>query len=174
MEFNEVIRSRKSVRAYQSAQISDAQLQAVLEAAYNAPVGMGQFEKIHLTVVQNAEVIARLEAIAGAAAGQEDFHPSYGAPTLIYVSESTEDGELITGCNVGCIMENMQLAAVDQGLGSCYLMGMVQMAKGNPETAKLLGIPEGFCTVSAVALGYPVEENTQREVGARMETNYVK
>ena len=174
MEFSLVTRTRQSVRAFEARQITDEQLAAVLDAAYNAPVGMGQFEKIQLIVVQSPEVIGKLEAIAGAAAGQEDFHPAYGAQTLIYVCEAAEDGELITGCNTGCIVENMLLAAVNEGLGGIYLMGMVQMANANPETAKLLGVPEGFRAVSAAGIGYPAAPVGVREVGARMATSYVK
>lgn len=174
MEFTNVTRTRQSVRAFKSQQISDAQLQAILDAAYNAPVGMGKFENFRLIVVQNADVIAKLEACGAAVVGEKDFHPSYGAPTLIYVCESTEDADLLTGANVGCIVENMLLAAVDQGLGGCYLMGMVQIPKDSPEPAKLLNVPEGFRPVSAVAVGYPVEPVSERQVGARIETSYVK
>ncbi len=176
MEFKQVITSRCSVRAYQPQQIAPEQLQAVLEAAYNAPVGMREFDKLHLTVVQNPEIISRLVEIARGYAPEAiraEFDPTHGAPTLIYVSESVAHSDLMTGCNTGCVMENMLLAAFDQGLGSLYMMGMVQMPAANPEPARLLGLPEGFRPVSAVALGYPVEEIAPRAVGERIATNFV-
>lgn len=175
MEYSKVIRLRKSTRAFKPEQISDEALKAVLEAAYLAPVGMAEYEKIRLTVVQDQKVIARMEEIAAEAmGGQKDFHPAYGAQTLVYVSESTADGDMITGCNTGCIMENMMLAAVDQGLGTVYLMGMVQAPGPNPEIPQLLNLPEGFRPVSAVALGYAAEPAEEREVTEKIVTNYVK
>ena len=43
MELKEVMNIRKSVRSYTGAQISEKQLNAVLTAAYEAPVGMGKY-----------------------------------------------------------------------------------------------------------------------------------
>ncbi len=176
MEFNKVIKLRKSVRAYRPEQITQEQLNAVLEAAHYAPVGMAQFDKLRLFVVQDPAIIAQLVEVAKGFAPphiQGEFDPTHGAPTLIYVAESTEHDTLITGCNVGCVMENMLLAAFDQGIGSLYLMGMVQMGNNSPIPAQLLGVPEGFRLVSAVALGYPVEEIAPRTQGNGIAVTYL-
>ena len=59
---NEVIRSlkeRRSVRAYRPEQISEEQLQAILEAGTYAPSGMGKQSAI-MVVVQDKETIAKV------------------------------------------------------------------------------------------------------------------
>lgn len=53
MNTMETICSRKSVRTYTGEQITEEQLNTILKAANAAPVGMGQYEGVHLTVITN-------------------------------------------------------------------------------------------------------------------------
>ena len=57
MKTNEVlenIKARRSVRAYTSQQVSEEDLQAILEAAIYAPSGM-HLETWHFTAIQNVD-----------------------------------------------------------------------------------------------------------------------
>lgn len=174
MEFTDVIKLRQSVRAFRPEQVTDEQVQAVLEAAYNAPVSMGKTDNIHLTVVQNPEILDKLNAVFSQVVGNPDAKPTYGAPTLIYVSAPSSNEDILNGANAAVVVENMLLAAVNQGLGGVYLFGISQATQGRPEPAQLLGLPEGFRTVSAIALGYPAQEPAPRQLGVRYETDYIK
>lgn len=174
MEFINAVTLRQSVRAFQPRQISDAQLQAVLKAAYHAPVAMGKVETVHLTVVQNPQVLEKLNAVFREVVGDPAAAPTYGAPTVIFVSAPAANEDILNGANAAVVVENMLLAAADQGLGGVYLFGISQATQGRPEPAQLLGLPEGFRTVSAAAIGYPVEEPAPRQLGVRFETNYVR
>ena len=58
MEFNKTIAARQSVRKFTEAQITNEQLKAILEAANAAPACMGQYDHLHLTVVQKPEILA--------------------------------------------------------------------------------------------------------------------
>ena len=62
MEFNKTIAARQSVRKFTEAQITDEQLKAILEAANAAPACMGQYDHLHLTVVQKPEILAQINA----------------------------------------------------------------------------------------------------------------
>ena len=62
MEFNKTIAARQSVRKFTEAQITDEQLKAILEAANAAPTCMGQYDHLHLTVVQKPEILAQINA----------------------------------------------------------------------------------------------------------------
>lgn len=162
MEFQKALALRQSTRAYQPRQISDDQLTAILQAANAAPTCMGRFERLHLTAVQDPSVLAELNRLFQTAVGDSSAMPTYGAPTVIYVSDSLEDEEIIDGANAGCVMENMLLAAADQGLASVYLFGLSQALLQEPKVAELLRLPEGFRTVSAIAVGYPAEPVSPR------------
>lgn len=45
----ETICARKSIRSYTGEQITEEQLNHILKAADAAPIGMGQYENMHLT-----------------------------------------------------------------------------------------------------------------------------
>ncbi len=157
MEFTKVLSLRQSTRAYTGEQLTEEQLSALLNAAMAAPTCRGRFERVHLTVVQDPAVLAELNAMFQTAVGDEAAYPTYHAPTVIYVSNSLEDEAIVAGANASCVMENMMLAAADQGLASVYLFGVSQVLQGNPRVAELLHLPEGFRTVSAMAVGHPAQ-----------------
>ena len=56
----DTIFARKSTRAYVSAQISDESLEMILRAAFASPVAMARYDSLHITVVQNEELIKEL------------------------------------------------------------------------------------------------------------------
>lgn len=65
MKTNEIlenIKARRSVRAYTGQQVSEEDLQAVLEAATYAPSGM-HLETWHFTAIQNADKLTELQGI---------------------------------------------------------------------------------------------------------------
>jgi len=165
MEFNKTIAARQSVRKFTEAQITDEQLKAILEAANAAPACMGQYDHLHLTVVQKPEILAQINAAFQKAVGDPNMQVTYGAPTVIYVSCKNEDEEIVKGCNAGVVMENMLLEAVDLGLGAVYLFGVSQVLFANEEITKLLQIPEGFRTVSAIAVGTSADALQERTLG---------
>ncbi len=167
MEFTDVLALRQSTRAFTDQQLTGGEVDALLKAAMSAPTCMGRFERLHLTVVQDPAVLEELNRLFQQAVGNPQAYPTYHAPTLIYVSNSLEDEEIICGANAGCVMENMMLAAADLGLGSVYLFGVSQALQGQREqVAQLLKLPEGFRTVSAIAVGHPAQPLQARSVPA--------
>ena len=148
------LRERRSIRRYKPEQITDEELQAVLEAGTWAPTGMGRQDP-WIVAVQRPELVARLDAMNAAVWGRE--HPFYGAPTIVLVfgsdpaawANSTADGSLVLG--------NMMLAAHAVGLGSCWINREREMFT-TPEGKALmreLGLPDGLVGIGALALGYP-------------------
>lgn len=163
MEFTKVVRSRRSTRAYLPQQITQEQLNTLLDAAYLAPASMGRFDHLQLRVVQDAEILDALNADFAAAIGNVAAHPTYGAPTVIFVLGAREDPELLMGANAACMVENMSLAATDMGLGSVYLLGICNELQESAQAAALLQIPAKFRLVSGLAVGVPAEPLTERE-----------
>ena len=157
MELFETLKTRKSTRDFTDVQIGEADLNEILLAGSAAPIGMRKFESIHLTVVQNKELLDDMQKAAATAFGDTSRKPIYDAPTLIIVS-SQELGNSIEYANVGCIMENMALAATALGLGNIYLWGITAFLGSQPDYLQKLQIPEGFKPISALAVGYAVEE----------------
>ena len=111
---------RRSIRSYTDEKVSEADLDAILEAGIFAASGMGAQSPI-MVAVQDEETINKLERLNAAVVGRdpETTHSFYGAKTVIVVladkSVSTHvyDGALVMG--------NMMLAADSLGLGSCWI-----------------------------------------------------
>ncbi|MEA4969815.1 MAG: nitroreductase family protein [Candidatus Pelethousia sp.] len=173
METMKAIAKRKSTRAFAPEKaVAKADLDAILAAGCAAPVGAGDYPSLHLTVVQNPQSLNRINK-AVQAAFNIDRDVLYGAPILVLVSSSEPKVPNIQYANVGCIMENMLLAATDLGVDSVYLWSAANVIAKIPELQKELGIPEGFTPISGAALGYAVENNpTEKELGITLGINY--
>ncbi len=121
----ETLTSRKSIRSFTGEQISSDELALLLKAANAAPVAMGQYDGVHLTIIQNAELLQKIDAAGAAMFGKPDMHPLYGAPTLILISTKTpaSGGENVAFSNTAIISHNIVLEAVELGIGACYIWG---------------------------------------------------
>ena len=166
METMEVMRRRQSCRAYLPGQISEEALNTLLQAANAAPVGMGRYDTVRLTVVQNNTLLTKLNVRAADFMGDPALRPTYGAPTVILVSAAEGDPDDVRYCNAACIVENMHLAATELGLGSVYLLGCIRALQKAPELQRELGIPEGFTPMSALAVGMANQQMPRRELTA--------
>ena len=172
MELKQAIFTRCSCRCYTDEPVSEEQLNAVLAAANAAPVGMGAYGTVHLTVIRSKEFIAALSK-ATCEFMKREGDPLYGAPVFVLVSAKPGMPPTIEFQNTGTIMENMMLTATDLGLGSVYLMGAVAALKTKPELVEKLNLPEGFVPVAAAALGHPAQPAVLREAQQKIEVSYL-
>ena len=103
----------------------------------------------------------------------EDRDVLYGVPTVVLVSSSEPKFPNVQYANVGCIMENMLLAATDLGVDSIYLWGAVNVIAQMSELQRELGVPEGFRPISAAGLGYAAESSPyEKELEVTLAINY--
>ena len=165
----EAINARKSIRSYTGQPISDEQLDAILLAANAAPIGMGRYDAVHLTVITDGELLAGIEQAGAKLFGKPDLHPLYGAPTLVLVSTTlTGDApaDNVAYSNAACIVQNMSLAAVELGVGSVHIWGAIRGLVQDEALVAKLGLPEGFTPCCGIALGVTEETYAPREVPA--------
>ena len=155
---NEVIEAllkRRSIRSYKPEQITDEELETVLEAGTWAPTAKG-LQDPWIVAVQNPELLKKISRMNAAVWGR-DIDPFYGAPTYVLVfgsdpavwANSVPDGSLVLG--------NMTNAAHAIGLGSCWINRDREMF-ASPEGKALmqeLGLPDGLIGIGALSLGYP-------------------
>jgi nitroreductase len=160
-----IIKQRRSIRSFKDEQIKEEELQAVLEAGLYAPNAGNQ--AWHFTVIQNRELLNRLNLAAKEAAKQlnieplrqlgnnENFNCLYGAPTLIIVSGS-EQAPMPLDADCAAATQNLLLAAESIGLGTCWIF-FALLAFNSPQGAELrkeLKIPAGFKPYYSTVLGY--------------------
>lgn len=175
MDFKEVLTLRKTTRKYLPEQISESQLQTILLAAQTAPLATGDDKTTHLTVVQDPETMDRLRQCCQVISRKtsKPFDAFYGAPTVIFVSATDLSEDHIEYSNVACVIENMILAATNEGLGSTYIWGCLNKLRQDSETLNLLSIPEGYEILSACAVGYPAKPLEPREPHERMTVDQI-
>ena len=154
--FLEIIRTRRSCRSYRTEQITDEQLNAVLEAGTYAPTSRG-LQSPFIVAVQNKDLLARLAKMNAEIMGVT-FNPYYDAPTyvLVFVPADAPNGVQ----DASLVLENMMLAAHAQGLGSCWIHREYEMfaTEEGEELMKQWGLPEGLVGIGALSLGYPANE----------------
>lgn len=153
---HERLKSRRSIRRYRPEQVSDEQLDAILEAGLYAPSGMNS-QKTVLVAVRDRETRDQLSRMNAGIMGVSS-DPFYGAPCVIVVLADPErytwleDGSLVMG--------NLMNAAHEMGLGSCWIHRAQPMFE-SPEGKELLrkwGLPESLKGVGNCILGYPDEQ----------------
>ena len=114
----EDLKTRRSCRSYEPRQITEEELQQVLEAGTYAPTGMGKQSPV-IVAVQDKDAIETLRKMNAAILGAPEADPFYGAPTvLVVLADRSRPTYLYDG---SCVMANLLNAAHAVGLGSCWI-----------------------------------------------------
>ena len=151
----ENLKERRSIRKYKPEQITDAHLDAILEAGLYAASGMNTQNSI-MVAVRDKETRDQLSRMNAAVMGT-DSDPFYGAPCVVVVLveperyTAVEDGSLVMG--------NLMQAAYDIGIGSCWIHRARQMFESEEGKALLRkwGLREDLIGVGNCILGYADE-----------------
>lgn len=149
----DVLKNRRSIRKYKSEQITDEELQTVLEAGTYGATGAGT-QSPTIIAVQNPEIVKLLNKLNAEIMGKPDATPYYGAPTILLTFASskapTPDEDAII------VAANMLNASYATGLGSCWIHRSRQIF--DTEEGKKIkaewGIAEDDYCMSSIALGY--------------------
>lgn len=161
MEFDEVVRARRSIRAFSNREVPEGLLRGILQCALQAPSSMNG-QPWSFVAVRNPETKRRIAEVknrycpADKAAFRADFLEA--APVLIVTCvdrSRSHDRGMETAV---LATAHLLLAAADRGLGAVYLSAYRSDA---PELAedlcRLLRIPAGVDPVTLVPLGFPDE-----------------
>lgn len=152
-DFLEIIKTRRSCRKYRPDQITDGELQAVLEAGTYAPTSRG-LQAPFIVAVQNEEQRAELAAMNAEIMGVAS-NPYYDAPVYVLVFAPSDAPNPVQ--DGSCVLENMMLAAHSIGLGSCWIHREKEMfaTERGRRLMKSWGLPDGLAGIGGLALGYP-------------------
>lgn len=162
----ELLKTRRSVRAYKPEQIQPQELDAVLEAGTYAPTGMGMQSPV-IVAVQSPQYRRAVMELNQKARGMEG-DPYYGAPTIVLVLADPARGTCVE--DASCVLCTMMEAAHAVGLASCWIHGEHEMFQ-LPEGKALLrewGLPQDLRGVGSLALGYaagPLPQPKERKAG---------
>ena len=118
-----------------------------------APSGMG-IKPWDLIVIKDKETLKDLSQV-----GSWKGFIADSAVSIVITADPAKSEFWLQ--DVSMVAENMQLAAVEQKLGSCWgnIMWKQEDQQGQEERCReLLGIPSDLRVVCAIAIGHPAEE----------------
>jgi len=149
MDVSEAIRRRYSCRNYEDKPLEKEKLEAILEAARQAPSAKN-LQDWRFVVVTDKATRKKLAA----AANDQTFIENAGAIIIACtVSEHVmRCGQAIGPIDVSIAIEHMCLQATELGLATCWIGSFY------PDKVRaVVGIPESIEIIELLALGYPAD-----------------
>jgi nitroreductase len=147
----DVIRKRRTVRAFTDEEVSDEQVETILQMAMYAPTYMNR-QPWHFVVVRDKE----LQKSLGETLGVRPYIQQASAVIAVYGDPNISNTWDLDGC---AAIENMLITATALGLGSAWAGSPGNLAWGEAEELMkdALKVPAGFRALSLVCLGHPVK-----------------
>jgi nitroreductase len=149
MKVMEAIAERRSIRSFSGQPVEEEKLLRVLEAGRLAPSARNM-QDWKFVVVKDPGLRQRL---AEAARNQKFV----GQAPVVIVACGTSDyvmtcDQLTYPIDVAIAVDHMTLAAVEEGLGTCWIGAFYE-----DKVKEILEVPETVRVVALLPLGYPVE-----------------
>lgn len=155
----DLIKPRRSVRAFGQAPVSRETLAELVEAARLAP-SAANLQPLEYVVVNDAELCEQVfDCLKWAAYTHPVGTPGPGQhPTAYIVVLVRAELKAPVGAayDIGAAAMAIMLLAQEKGLSSCWLKSI-----NIPRLAKILDVPEGLDVDTVLALGQPAEEPAQ-------------
>ncbi len=151
MDFYDVVKKRRSYRAYKPEMPEKEKLERILEAARLAPT-WANLQGVHYIIVQKPD---NIKAIWKAIGQETKF---IEAPVFIIGIISTDgsginkSGEKYYGVDFGICFEHLILAAATEGLATCWIGWF-----NENEVKNVLKIPKKYKVMGLTPLGYPIK-----------------
>ena len=152
----DVIKSRHSVRKFSDKEVSDEDLNAILEAARWAPSGVNK-QPWHFIIIKNKETQKKLAELLPWGKYIKN------APIAIAILVETKSMWAILDGAIA--MTHITLEAAARGLGTCWVACWPNL-ENNPDIEEkifeILGVPEKkrkkMKLITITPLGYPIPE----------------
>ena len=161
MDMYEAITRRRSIREFKETPVAYKALERCVDAARLAPSAMN-CQLCEYIIVDDEkllpQVLNAINTLSGVSRPEEGWSPGRRPRAYIITLINTEleseigAGRTNTHYDVGLAMENIALAAFEQGLGSCVMTGI-----DRGKLRQILNIADKYEITMMLALGYPDE-----------------
>jgi len=163
----DVIKKRRSIRAYKNKLVSKNVIDSILEAAKYAPTARN-LQELKYKVVTNRDLTRKISERITTIVKQK--YPSikmregsnlfYDAPLLIIVTGPKENVWIYS--DAAHAAQNIMLYATSIGLGACFI-GMARFIEEDKELLQELHMSSESKIAAAVICGHPDEEPAEKE-----------
>lgn len=159
---NDLMMSRRSIRAYKDSVISRETLNEILKYGINAPNGQN-LQSYEIRVIDSPALIDSItQAVVKdnpKIAERDGFKNIFvNAPCVVCIACDTQYDMAQIDC--GLLGENIILAAWAKGIGSCCLGSSARWILDSPSAKPFLdrmAFSKGYKLLYCIALGYPAE-----------------
>ncbi len=168
--FYELLKSRRSIRKYQSKIVSPEIISKITEAALMSPASK-RSNPWEFIVVQDKIMLQNL-----AMAREQGSHFLAEAPLAIVVAADTTKSDVwFEDASIAAII--LQLQAHDLGLGSCWIQIYSRNKSENESSESFvkdqLSIPAKFAVLCIISIGYANEERNPYDTN-KLATNKIR
>ncbi len=169
MNFDQLLKNRRSVRRYQEGSVSVELIQEIINESTLAP-NAGNEQPWKFIIVNNKIMLKRISdegkknILARIAANpndyakkyqgmlqKESFNVFYNAPCLVLILGFSHLKNLYVDCAL--VASYFMMAAASRGLGTCWVNFGTEIH--DPKIINELGIPDNCTIVAPITLGYP-------------------
>ena len=157
----DLILGRRTIRRFEQEPISKRHLETLVDAGRLAP-SAANLQPLEFVVVDEENLKPRLfSCLKWAAYIAPDGNPPPGFEPAAYVVTlvNTAVRNNMFEYDVGAAVQNMTLAALSLGYGSCWLLSI-----DRDRIRDILGVPQDYRVDSVLALGRPAEEPAAEEM----------
>jgi nitroreductase len=150
-EVLDIIRKRRTVRSFTDEEVTEEQVETILEMAMYAPTYMNR-QPWYFVVVRDKDLQTRL----GETLGVRPYIQQAAVVIAVYGDPQVSNTWDLDGC---AAIENMLIAATAMDLGSAWAGSPGNVAWGEAEELmkEALQVPDGFRALSLVCLGHPAK-----------------
>lgn len=152
MDIFDALHTRRSIRTYTDAPVTDEEMHTLLDAAMIAP-SAGNSQPWEFVVIREKSILAAFPAINQYAA----MAPKAPVAVLVCGNLKAEKypGFWVQDCSAA--VQNLLLAATGLGLGAVWT-GIYPEKDRIAGTRKLMGLPEHIVPLALVVIGRPASE----------------
>ena len=160
MDLLEAIKGRRSIRSFKSDDVTEEEVDLLIEAATMAP-SAGNIQPWEFIIIRTAEMKKRLAE----AAYEQSFIEE--APVVIVVCANEDRSSQRYGergkvlyClqDTAAAIQNMLLTVYSLGLGSCWIGAFKE-----DKVREVLNVPTGIKPVAIVPIGHPARVGILRQ-----------
>jgi nitroreductase/NAD-dependent dihydropyrimidine dehydrogenase PreA subunit len=165
----QLIKSRRSVREFREEPVPEALVREAIDAARWAPSAVNR-QPVHWLAIQTPAEVRRLAGLVIDYLRQDsNLEPRYAqfielweqgkdpilrnAPHLIVIH--APDEWTWSSVDSTIALTQFELAAVAQGIGTCWAGFLMRTANGHPPLREALGIPADHSVFGALMYGFP-------------------
>jgi nitroreductase len=161
-------KNRSYRRFYQDKKITEAQLLSLVDTARITPSAANKQPLKYKVVCDETENEKVFQCIGWAGYLKDWDGPEEGErPTGYIIMAVPEDSN--AGWDEGIAGQTIMLAAVEQGLGGCFIGNLKRK-----ELAEIIGLPANYRIDLCLALGYPKEEVVLENMDANGDVKYYR